>query len=394
MNKKSIKDIDVKNKKIFVRVDLNVPLDDEGNITDETRIIASLPTIDYLIKNNAKIILASHLGRPKGKFVEKLKMDPVAIALGKHLDKEIKKMDYVISDKVKNEVKDLRSGDILLLENLRFDPREKSNDDNFSRELAKLADIYVNDAFGTSHRKHASMVGICKYIPSVMGLLLEKELRSLSSLLKKPKHPFVTILGGSKISDKIGVVRNLLNVVDTVIAGGGMCYTFLKSIGFEIGNSLLEEDMLEYCKQVLDEFKDKGKKFMLPEDVVVAKEFKHDSILKTVNIEEIPEDWLGLDIGPRTIDKYKEEIMRAKTILWNGPMGVFEWESFEKGTKEIAYAIIESKAKTVVGGGDTIAAVKKYSVADKISYITTGGGASLKFLEGVKLPAVEALNNK
>jgi len=394
MNKKSIKDIDVKNKKIFVRVDLNVPLDDEGNITDETRIIASLPTIDYLIKNNAKIILASHLGRPKGKFVEKLKMDPVAIALGKHLDKEIKKMDYVISDKVKNEVKDLRSGDILLLENLRFDPREKSNDDNFSRELAKLADIYVNDAFGTSHRKHASMVGICKYIPSVMGLLLEKELRSLSSLLKKPKHPFVAILGGSKISDKIGVVRNLLNVVDTVIAGGGMCYTFLKSIGFEIGNSLLEEDMLEYCKQVLDEFKDKGKKFMLPEDVVVAKEFKHDSILKTVNIEEIPEDWLGLDIGPRTIDKYKEEIMRAKTILWNGPMGVFEWESFEKGTKEIAYAIIESKAKTVVGGGDTIAAVKKYSVADKISYITTGGGASLKFLEGVKLPAVEALNNK
>lgn len=394
MDKKTVKDIDVKNKRVFVRADLNVPLDNNNNITDETRIMSSLPTIDYLIKNNAKIILASHLGRPKGKFVEKLKMDPVAIALEKHLDKEIKKMDYVISDKVKNKVKDLKSGDILLLENLRFDKRERDNDDNFSKELAELADIYVNDAFGTSHRKHASMVGICKYIPSVMGLLLEKELRTLSSLLKKPKHPFVAILGGSKISDKIGVVRNLLNVVDTVIAGGGMCYTFLKSIGFEIGNSLLEEEMLEYCKQVLDEFKDKGKKFMLPEDVVVAKEFKHDSILKTVNIEEIPKDWSGLDIGPGTIDKYKEEILKAKTILWNGPMGVFEWESFEKGTKEIAYAVIESKAKTVVGGGDTIAAVKKYSVADKISYITTGGGASLKFLEGVKLPAVEALNNK
>mgnify|MGYP001094329728 CR=1 FL=1 len=394
MDKKTIKDIDVKNKKVFVRADLNVPLDDNCNITDETRIISSLPTINYLIKNKAKIILASHLGRPKGKFVEKLKMDPVAKALEKHLNINIKKMDYIISDNVKNEVEALESGGILLLENLRFDPGEKDNDDTFSRELAELADIYVNDAFGTSHRKHASMVGICKYIPSVMGLLLEKELRTLSSLLEKPEHHFVAILGGSKISDKIGVVKNILNVVDTVIAGGGMCYTFLKSMGFEIGKSLLEEDMLEYCKQVLDEFKDKGKKFMLPEDVIVAKEFKHNSILKIVNIEKIPKDWLGLDIGPVTIDKYKEEILKAKTILWNGPMGVFEWELFEKGTKEIAYAVTESKSKTVVGGGDTIAAVKKYNVADKISYITTGGGASLKFLEGVKLPAVEALNNK
>jgi len=394
MNKKSIRDIDVKNKKVFVRADLNIPLDDNGDITDETRIISSLPTIDYLIKNNAKIILASHLGRPKGKFVEKLKMDPVAKTLEKHLGIEIKKTNKVTSDEVKNKIKDLKSGDVLLLENLRFDPREKSNDDSFSRELAELADIYVNDAFGTSHRRHASMVGICKHIPSVMGFLLEKELSTLSSLLEKPDHPFIAILGGSKISDKIGVVKSLLNVVDTIIAGGGMCYTFLKSIGYEIGNSLLEEDMIEYCKQVLDEFENIGKKFILPEDTIVAKEFNKDSIFKTVKIDKIPKGWMGLDIGLKTINKYKEEILRAKTIFWNGPMGVFEWESFEKGTKEIAFAVVESEAQSVVGGGDTIAAIKKYNVADKISYITTGGGASLKFLEGVKLPAVEALLDK
>lgn len=394
MNKKSIRDIDVKNKKVFVRADLNIPLDDNGDITDETRIISSLPTIDYLIKNNAKIILASHLGRPKGKFVEKLKMNPVAKTLEKHLGIEIKKTNKVISDEVKNKIKDLKSGDVLLLENLRFDPREKSNDDSFSRELAELADIYVNDAFGTSHRRHASMVGICKHIPSVMGFLLEKELSTLSSLLEKPEHPFIAILGGSKISDKIGVVKSLLNVVDTIIAGGGMCYTFLKSIGYEIGNSLLEEDMIEYCKQVLDEFENIGKKFILPEDTIVAKEFNKDSIFKTVKIDKIPKGWMGLDIGLKTINKYKEEILRAKTIFWNGPMGVFEWESFEKGTKEIAFAVVESEAQSVVGGGDTIAAIKKYNVADKISYITTGGGASLKFLEGVKLPAVEALLDK
>jgi len=394
MNKKSIRDIDVKNKKVFVRADLNIPLDDNGDITDETRIISSLPTIDYLIKNNAKIILASHLGRPKGKFVEKLKMDPVAKTLEKHLGIEIKKTNKVTSDEVKNKIKDLKSGDVLLLENLRFDPREKSNDDSFSRELAELADIYVNDAFGTSHRRHASMVGICKHIPSVMGFLLEKELSTLSSLLEKPEHPFIAILGGSKISDKIGVVKSLLNVVDTIIAGGGMCYTFLKSIGYEIGNSLLEEDMIEYCKQVLDEFENIGKKFILPEDTIVAKEFNKDSIFKTVKIDKIPKGWMGLDIGLKTINKYKEEILRAKTIFWNGPMGVFEWESFEKGTKEIAFAVVESEAQSVVGGGDTIAAIKKYNVADKISYITTGGGASLKFLEGVKLPAVEALLDK
>ncbi len=394
MNKKTIRDIDIENKTVFVRADLNVPLDDEGNITDETRIILSLPTIQYLIKNNAKIILASHLGRPKGKFVEKLKMGPIAKALEKHLAKEVKKMDQVMSNEVRNEVRKLKGGDVLLLENLRFDKRERDNDDNFSKELAELADVYVNDAFGTSHREHASMVGICKYIPSVMGFLLEKELNTFFSLLKEPEHPFVVILGGSKISDKLGVVRNLLKVVDTILAGGGMCYTFLKSIGFEIGKSLLEEEMIEYCKQVLYEFRNEGKKFLLPEDIVVAEEFKKDSVFKTVQIDKIPKDWLGLDIGQKTIDKYKDEILKAKTIFWNGPMGVFEWESFEKGTKEIAIAITESEAKSVVGGGDTIAAIKKYNIADKIGYISTGGGVSLKFLEGVKLPAVEALSNR
>ena len=394
-NKMTIEDIDVSKKKVLVRVDYNVPLDDRLNVTDDTRIRLSLPTVDYLVKKDAKVILMSHLGRPKGKIEPKLRLDPVARRFEDLTGKKVKKFDQIYSREIKDYIdKEMNFGDVVMLENLRFDPGEKENNDKLAKSLASLADVYVNDAFGAAHRAHASVVGVTKYLPSVAGLLMKKENEVLSSLLESPERPFLAILGGSKVSSKIPVIRNLLGKVDSLILGGGMTYTFLRAQNYEVGKSICEDGQVEFAKDMLELAKKNNVNLLLPIDVVVAKEFDNDTEKKMVSIESIPVDWMGLDIGEKSIELFTKEISSARTIFWNGPVGVFEWENFSNGTRNIANAVAESYAVTVAGGGDTITALNKYKLYSKISHVSSGGGAAMEFLEGKELPGVVSLMDK
>ncbi len=393
MEKKTIRDIDVSGKRVLVRVDLNVPLSETGEVQDDTRIRAVLPTINYLISRSAKVILVSHLGRPKG-VDEKLRLDPVAQSLSGLLGKEVHKVDQTVSEDIERLAESLDAGDVILLENVRFNQGEKKNDPEFAKKLAQLADVYVNDAFGTAHRAHASVVGVAQYLPAVAGLLLAKEVDALTHLLEDPERPFCAVLGGNKVSDKIGVINRFLDIVDCLLTGGGMCFTFLKAKGLKIGKSVCETEEIDHAREMLAKAEENGVELYLPVDVVVADEFSQQANHKTVAVEDIPEGWLGLDIGPRTVEMYKKALGRARTIFWNGPMGVFEMKPFSYGTEEIAKTIANSSADTIVGGGDSDAALRLYDLEDKISYISTGGGASLKMLEGVPLHGVEALMNK
>ena len=396
LNKKSLRDLEFKGKNVLVRCDFNVPMDDEGNITDDTRIISSLPTINYLIEQDAKVILMSHLGRPKGQPNKKYSLEPVAKRLSELLNKEVLFLqdDEVVSNTVKKRVEAMEDGDVALLENTRFRKEEEKNEENFSKELASLGDLYVNDAFGTSHRAHASNVGVSTYLPSAVGFLVEKEISIMGKALEEPERPFIAILGGAKVSDKIGVIENLMNIVDTIIVGGGMAFTFLKAQGYEIGKSLLEEDKIGLAKELIEKTKEKNVKLILPVDVVVAKEFKNDTEFNTVSIDNIPSDMMGLDIGEETIKAFSEEIKKGKTIVWNGPMGVFEMENFAKGTIAIAQAMAESEGTTIVGGGDSASAVERSGYSHKMTHISTGGGASLELLEGKALPGIVAISEK
>ena len=394
MNKKTIKDIDLKNKKVLVRCDFNVPMDEEKNITDNTRIVAALPTIKYLLENNCAIILCSHLGRPKGEFKPEFSLKPVAKELSKLLNKEIIMANDVIGEDARSKANNLQNGQIMLLENVRFHREETDNDPEFSKQLASMAEIYVNDAFGAAHRAHSSTSGVAQYLPAVSGFLIEKELKFLGNALNNPERPFVAIMGGAKVSDKIGVIDSLLEKVDTLIIGGGMAYTFFKAQGYEVGNSLCELDKLDLAREAMEKAKNKGVKLILPVDTKVGKEFKPDTESKTVAWTEIPADWEGFDIGEKTIEIFSEEIRKAKTVVWNGPVGLFEFDQFAIGTNAIAKVLSEIDATTIIGGGDSAAAVKKAGLQDKMTHISTGGGASLEFLEGKKLPGIECLLDK
>jgi phosphoglycerate kinase len=389
-----VKDIDVKGKRVFCRVDFNVPMKD-GQVTDETRIKAALPTIQYLSEQGAKVILASHLGRPKGQVVEEMRLTPVAARLSELLGKDVKKTDEAYGESVQAEIGSMNDGDVLLLENVRFYPGEEKNDAELAKSFAELADIYVNDAFGAAHRAHASTEGIAQHLPAVSGLLMEKELEVLGKALSNPERPFTAIIGGAKVKDKIGVIDNLLEKVDNLIIGGGLAYTFVKAQGHEVGKSLLEEDKIELANSFMEKAKEKGVNFYMPVDVTVADDFSEQANTKVVAIEEIPADWEALDIGPKTIEIYRDVIKNSKLVIWNGPMGVFELEPFAKGTKGVAEALAEAAdTYSVIGGGDSAAAVEKFDLADKMSHISTGGGASLEFMEGKELPGVVALNDK
>ena len=395
MNKKTIRDIDVQNKKVLVRCDFNVPLDKEtGNITNDLRIVAALPTIKYLLEHNAKVILCSHLGKPKGEIKPNLTLRPVAERLSEYLGFEVKFATDIVGESAKKLANELEPGKAILLENVRFDTREEANDKEFSKELADLAEIYVNDAFGTAHRAHSSTTGVAEFLPAVCGFLMEKEVKMLGDCLDNPQRPFVAILGGAKVSDKIKVIENLLEKVDTIIIGGGMTFTFLKAMGYEVGNSICELDRLDIAKETIEKAKMKGVKLLLPIDTVCGKEFTNDTETVTVDSKQIPEGWQGLDIGPKAIEEYTQELKNAKTVIWNGPLGVFEFEKFAKGTNSIAKVLSELDATTIVGGGDSVAAIEKGGFSDKITHISTGGGASLEFLEGKALPGIEALNDK
>ena len=394
MNKKTVKDIDLKDKKVLVRCDFNVPMDKNRNITDNRRIVAALPTIKYLLEQNCKVVLCSHLGRPKGEFKPEFSLKPVAKELSKLLGQEVIMAEDVIGEDAKNKAENLKNGEVLLLENVRFHREETDNDPEFAKKLASFGEIFVNDAFGTAHRAHASTEGVTKYLPAVSGFLIEKELKFLGEALENPGRPFVAILGGSKVSDKIGVIENLLEKVDTLIIGGGMAYTFFKAQGYSVGDSLCEEDKCNLALEIMEKAKQKKVKFLLPIDNKVGKEFKPDTESKTVKSTEIPDGWEGLDIGEETIKLYKEELQNAKTIVWNGPLGVFEFDQFAVGTNEIAKALGDIDAIKIIGGGDSAAAVEKAGLAEKMTHISTGGGASLEFLEGKKLPGIEALMDK
>ncbi|MEI3392798.1 MAG: phosphoglycerate kinase [Clostridia bacterium] len=394
MNKKTVKDIDLKNKKVLVRCDFNVPMDENRNITDNRRIVAALPTIKYLLEQNCKVVLCSHLGRPKGEFKPEFSLKPVAKELSKLLGQEVIMAEDVIGEDAKNKAENLKNGEVLLLENVRFHREETDNDPEFAKKLASFGEVFVNDAFGTAHRAHASTEGVTKYLPAVSGFLIEKELKFLGEALENPERPFVAILGGSKVSDKIGVIENLLEKVDTLIIGGGMAYTFFKAQGYSVGDSLCEEDKCDLALEIMEKAKEKKVKFLLPIDNKIGKEFKPDTESKTVKSTEIPDGWEGLDIGEETIKLYREELQNAKTIVWNGPLGVFEFDQFAVGTNEIAKALGDIDAIKIIGGGDSAAAVEKAGLADKMTHISTGGGASLEFLEGKKLPGIEALMDK
>lgn len=394
MNKKSVKDIEVKGKVVFCRVDFNVPMKD-GQVTDDTRIRAALPTIQYLTEQGAKVVLASHLGRPKGQVVEELRLNAVAEKLQDHLGENVVKTDEAYGDSVKAEIAKLEEGGVLLLENVRFYPGEEKNDSELAKAFADLADVYVNDAFGAAHRAHASTAGIAEHLPAVSGFLMEKELEVLGKALSNPDRPFTAIIGGAKVKDKIGVIDHLLDKVDNLIIGGGLAYTFIKALGHEVGKSLLEEDKIDLAKSYLDQAKEKGVNFYMPVDVVVADDFSNDANIKVVPIDSIPSDWEGLDAGPKTREIYADVIKKSKLVIWNGPMGVFELEAFAGGTKAVAEALAEAEGTySVIGGGDSAAAVEKFELADKMSHISTGGGASLEFMEGKELPGVVALNDK
>ena len=395
MDKKTVRDIDVKGKKVLVRCDFNVPLDSEtGAITDNRRIRAAIPTIKYLLDNNAKVILCSHLGRPKGEFNPKYSLKPVAEELSKLLGKEVKLAKDVIGEDAQKLTSEINEGEVVLLENVRFHKEEEKNDPEFAKKIASFADIYVNDAFGTAHRAHASTAGVADYLPAVSGFLIEKELEFLGSSLENPERPFVAILGGAKVSDKIGIIEKLLDKVDTLIIGGGMAYTFYKAQGHHIGTSICEEDKIELATELLKKAEQKNVKLLLPVDNHVSTEYSNDGEDRFVESTEIPDGFMGLDIGPRTIENFKDAIKTAKTVLWNGPLGVSEFSKFADGTREIAKALSESTAVTIIGGGDSAAAVEKMGLADKMTHISTGGGASLEFLEGKVLPGIACLNNK
>ncbi len=395
MNKKTVKDINLKGKKVFVRCDFNVPLDEQGNITDNRRIVGALPTIKYLLEQNCKIILSSHLGRPKGEFKKEFSLEPVAKELSKLLGKEVKLAKDVTGESAKELTQNMKEQEIVLLENVRFDAREEKNDESLSKEFADMAEVFVNDAFGTAHRAHSSTAGVANYLPAVSGFLIEKELNFLGSALENPKRPFVAILGGKKVSDKIGVIDSLLEKVDTLMIGGGMAYTFFKSMGYNIGDSICEEDKLDLAQSLIKKAKEKNVKLVLPVDNVIADEFSPDANSKVIDSDEIPDGWEGLDIGPKTVELFKKELQNAKTIIWNGPVGLSEYEKFANGTRELAKALAGLEdAITIIGGGDSAAAIEKMGLSDKMTHISTGGGASLEFLEGKKLPGIECLMDK
>ena len=393
MSKKTIRDIDLKGKRVIVRVDFNVPQDKEGKITDDNRIVGALPTIKYLVDQNAKVVLMSHLGRPKGEFNMKYSLAPAALRLSELLGRPVKMAKDVIGEDADRIVASLKEGEVCLLENLRFHNEEEKNDADFAKKLSGYGDIYVNDAFGTAHRAHASTEGVAHYLPAVSGFLIEKELKFLGGAVEHPDRPFVAILGGAKVSDKIGVINNLLEKVDVLIVGGGMAYTFIKAQGGEIGKSLLEADRLEYALEMIEKAKAKGVKLLLPEDSVAADAYSNDAKIEVVDSYKIPEGYLGLDIGPKAQKAFAEAIRGAKTVVWNGPMGVSEMSNFAAGTVAVAKAMAESEAVTIIGGGDSAAAVVQLGFGDKMSHISTGGGASLEFLEGLELPGVAALND-
>ncbi len=395
MSKKTVKDIEVAHKRVLVRVDFNVPLSPDGKVLDNFRIKAAVPTIQYLIQHDAKVILMSHLGRPKGKVVESLRLDPVTKELSDILGIPVKKLNDCIGEEVKNAVNSMKDGEIILLENLRFHKGEKENDPEFAKELASLGDVYVDDAFATAHRVAASTVGVASYLPAVAGLLMEKEIETLTRILTAPEHPFIAILGGAKVSDKIGVIQNLMDKVDEFLIGGGMCFTFLKAKGYKIGYSLCEDEKIPFAKELMEEAKKRNIKVVLPTDVLVVPEVKEEAPSKVVDIEEIPNNEIGVDIGPKTVEYFKKEIAKAKMIVWNGPLGVFEIEKFAKGTYGIAEFIGTLKGVTAVaGGGETAAALRKFGADKKITHVSTGGGAFLKFLEGHSLPAIDVLEEK
>lgn len=394
-NKKSVLDAAVSGKKVLLRCDFNVPQNKEtGEITSDKRIKAALPTIKYLLDNGAAVIACSHLGKPKGEWKPKLSLAPVAEHLSKLLDRPVIFANDIIGEDAKAKAAALKPGEIMLLQNLRYDIREEKNDPEFAKELASLADIYVSDAFGTVHRAHASTAGVAAYLPAYAGLLVLKELSVMGKALEEPARPFVAVLGGAKVSDKIGVINNLLSKSDTIIIGGGMAYTFIKAMGYEIGKSLLEEDKLDYARSMIEKAKEKNVKLLLPVDTAVGSEFAPDCERKVVKVSEIPADWMGMDIGPETIKLFSDAVKSAATVVWNGPMGVFEFDAFAHGTEAMAKALAESGAVTIVGGGDSAAAVEKLGYADKMTHISTGGGASLEFLEGLELPGVACLMNK
>ncbi len=394
MNKKTIEDIDVAGKKVIVRVDFNVPLDANGNITDDKRIVGALPTIKYLVDKGAKTILVSHLGRPKDGFEDKYSMKPTAVRLGELLGKNVIMAKDVIGEDAKAKAVALQSGEVLMLENVRFHKEETKNNADFAKELASMAEIFVNDAFGTAHRAHASTAGLADYLPAVCGFLIKKEIEIMGKALANPARPFVAILGGAKVSDKIAVIENLIDKVDTLIVGGGMAYTFLKAKGYNIGTSICEEDKIELAKSLMEKAAAKGVDLLLPTDNAIAKEFNNDSEKQIVASNAMPDGWMGLDIGPATIESYATAIKNAKTVIWNGPMGVFEFSNFATGTKEVAKALAESGSISIVGGGDSAAAVEQLGFADKITHISTGGGASLEYLEGKVLPGIDVLMSK
>lgn len=395
MDKKTIRDIDVSGKKVLVRCDFNVPLDKEtGEITNDLRIVGALPTIKYLLENKAKVILCSHLGKPKGEIKPNLSLAPVAKRLSKYLGFEVKLAKDIVGEDAKKLASEIKEGEAILLENVRFDSREEANDAEFSKELASLADIYVNDAFGTAHRAHSSTAGVADYLPAVCGFLIEKEVKMLGDSLNNPERPFVAILGGAKVSDKIKVIENLIEKADRIIIGGGMAYTFLKAMGYNVGDSICELDKLDIAKQAMKKAIEKNVELILPIDTVCGKEFSNETEIKVVNSKEIPEGWQGLDIGPESIKIFTEEVQQAKTVMWNGPLGVFEFENFAKGTNAIAKALSEIEGITIIGGGDSAAAVEKGGYAEKMTHISTGGGASLEFLEGKVLPGIACLENK
>ena len=395
MNKKTIKDVDLKKKKVLVRCDFNVPLDENKNITDNRRIVGALPTINYLLQNDCKIILCSHLGRPKGEFNPEFSLKPVAHELSTLLGKEVKLASDVTGENAKELTSNMSEGEIVLLENVRFDAREEKNDETLSKEFAAMAEIFVNDAFGTAHRAHSSTTGVASFIPAVSGFLIEKELQFLGNSLENPKRPFVAILGGKKVSDKIGVIDSLLEKVDKLIIGGGMAYTFFKSMGYNIGNSICELDKLDLAQKLMEKANEKNVKLILPIDNIIADDFSPNANAKVINSDEIPDGWEGLDIGPKTVELFTEELRNAKTVIWNGPVGLFEYDKFANGTKAIAETLASMEdAVTIIGGGDSAAAIEKMGLASKMTHISTGGGASLEFLEGKKLPGIEALLDK
>lgn len=391
--KKTIKDIELNGQRVFCRVDFNVPMEN-GKVTDDTRIRAAVPTIEYMAGKGAKVILASHLGRPKGEVKEDMRLTAAGDKLSGLLGKPVRKLDVSVGEEVEQAIRDMKDGDVLLLENVRFHAGEEKNDPELAKQFADLADVFVNDAFGAAHRAHASTAGIAQYIPGVLGFLLEKELDVLGKALSQPERPFTAIIGGAKVKDKIGVIDNLLDKVDNLLIGGGLSYTFTRAQGHNTGSSLVEEDKVDLAKSFIEKAREKNVNLYLPTDAVVAKEFSAEAESKTVSVDSIEEGWMGLDIGPETADRYKQVILNSEFVIWNGPMGVFEMEPYANGTKTVADAMAETKAYTVIGGGDSAAAVEKFGVAEQMDHVSTGGGASLEFMEGKELPGVAVIQDK